>query len=42
MPPGADTVVMQEDTEAVGGDIHAVRFHGVPGAASGFAAPVKT
>lgn len=32
MPDGADTVVMQEDTEAVGGDVHAVRFHAVPSA----------
>ena len=31
IPEGADTVVMQEETEAVGGDFHAVRFHGVPG-----------
>ena len=31
IPAGADTVVMQEETEAVGGDFHAVRFHGVPG-----------
>ena len=30
VPPGADTIVMQEDTEAVGGDVHAVRFHRVP------------
>mgnify|MGYP001766326707 CR=1 FL=1 len=30
VPPGADTVVMQEDAEAVGGDVHAVRFHRVP------------
>ena len=33
VPRGADTVVMQEDTEAVGGDVHAVRFHRVPEAA---------
>ena len=30
IPPGADTVVMQEETDAVGGDVHAVRFHAVP------------
>jgi molybdopterin molybdotransferase len=30
IPPGADTVVMQEDTEAVGGDVHGVRFHAAP------------
>ena len=30
VPPRADTIVMQEDTEAVGGDVHAVRFHRVP------------
>jgi hypothetical protein len=42
IPEGADTVVMQEETEAVGGDFHAVRFHGVPGLASGFAAPART
>ena len=30
VPQGADTVVMQEDTEAVGGDVHAVQFHHVP------------
>jgi molybdopterin molybdotransferase len=32
IPDGADTVVMQEDTEAVGGDVHAVRFHAPPAA----------
>ncbi len=30
MPPGADAVVMQEDTRAVGGDIHAVHIDVVP------------
>ncbi len=30
IPPGADTVVMQEETEAVGGDVHGVHFHSVP------------
>lgn len=30
VPLGADTVVMQEETEVVGGDLHAVRFHHVP------------
>lgn len=30
MPDGADAVVMQEDTEDVGGDIHGVRIHAVP------------
>ncbi len=30
MPPGADAVVMQEDTRAVGGDIHAVHIDAVP------------
>ena len=30
IPPGADSVVMQEDTEPVGGDVHAVHFHGLP------------
>lgn len=30
IPHGADTVVMQEETDAVGGDVHAVRFHAVP------------
>ena len=32
MPSGADTVVMQEETDAVGGDVHAVRFHTPPAA----------
>ncbi|MFN3493646.1 MAG: gephyrin-like molybdotransferase Glp [Hydrogenophaga sp.] len=30
MPPGADAVVMQEDTEPAGGDPHAVHVHVVP------------
>lgn len=30
MPPGADAVVMQEDTRAVGGDFHAVHIDAVP------------
>jgi molybdopterin molybdotransferase len=30
IPEGADTVVMQEETDAVGGDVHAVRFHATP------------
>jgi molybdopterin molybdotransferase len=30
IPEGADTVVMQEETDAVGGNVHAVRFHAVP------------
>jgi molybdopterin molybdotransferase len=30
IPEGADTVVMQEETDAVGGDVHAVRFHAAP------------
>ncbi len=30
IPPGADAVVMQEDTEEVGGNIHGVRIHAVP------------
>lgn len=30
MPPGADAVVMQEDTEAVGGDLNAVHIHAMP------------
>ena len=30
MPPGADAVVMQEDTVEVGGDIHAVHIQAVP------------
>ncbi len=30
IPEGADTVVMQEATDAVGGNVHAVRFHAVP------------
>ncbi len=30
IPPGADAVVMQEDAEPVGGDVHAVHFHTVP------------
>lgn len=30
IPPGADTVVMQEDTEPVGGDVHGVRLLSVP------------
>jgi molybdopterin molybdotransferase len=32
IPEGADTVVMQEETDAVGGDVHAVRFHATPAA----------
>ncbi len=32
LPDGADAVVMQEDTEAVGGDVHAVRLHVIPAA----------
>jgi len=30
MPEGADAVVMQEDTEAVGGNIHGVHIHVLP------------
>ena len=30
MPAGADTVVMQEDVQEVGGNLHAVHFHAVP------------
>ncbi len=30
MPPGADAVVMQEDTRVVGGDFHAVHIDAVP------------
>ncbi|MDP2419496.1 MAG: molybdopterin molybdotransferase MoeA [Hydrogenophaga sp.] len=30
MPEGADAVVMQEDTQAVGGDIHGVHIHTMP------------
>lgn len=30
MPPGADAVVMQEDTRPVGGDVHAVHVDAVP------------
>ncbi len=30
MPAGADAVVMQEDTEEVGGNIHGVHIHGLP------------
>lgn len=30
LPPGADAVVMQEDTEEVGGNIHGVHIHAIP------------
>ncbi len=30
IPAGADTVVMQEEADAVGGDFNAVRFHATP------------
>lgn len=30
VPPGADAIVMQEDTRAVGGDFHAVHIDAVP------------
>ncbi|MDO8906654.1 gephyrin-like molybdotransferase Glp [Hydrogenophaga sp.] len=30
MPAGADAVVMQEDTQEVGGDIHGVHIHALP------------